>query len=556
MEKSSEVELVGFGPRSSAETESRALLWADILVGYAFFEMQNYLTDVWKLDLTHAAGILNVWTGLSMVLPAFFLFLVDERLGNFTMLVISSIAYTVGIAFVTMSTPPVLANRTGTCKQYEPECIGHTQKVLFYIGMASVAVGIAGNLISVHPFREEQEDKSNSNPTIDFLKLPAFTLVVLTPVIGAIALPYIKPWSLRFGIPAICTAVATFIFLSGWRTYDKVKPQGSPVSNVCRVFVASAYKRSKPFPLNSRDLYRKDDESFSRTRFLRCLERAAIILPGEDQKKDKWRLCSVSEVEEAKIAVRMIPMWLTFIICGIVSSVANTYFVEQANNMNRKVGKWKVPLQVLLLLNKWAKVWFGVTANRTLKKYKQYAAPIGIAMAMVFSVLCCITAAKVETRRLNVIRRHGLLDKPDDPIPMSIFWLLFQFILQAGLEAYLEKGVAAFYKDQAPDSMETYIEHFTNAVSGLGFMCSVLSVYVVGKISERGGKPNWFQPTLNMSRLDRYYWVLAALSSANLLVFILVASMYRYKNREAGDDEYAVDTGVAAALSGINENDD
>ncbi|KAK4396140.1 protein NRT1/ PTR FAMILY 5.5 [Sesamum angolense] len=525
MEKSSEVELVGFGYVYGAPTpflassffcRDGALLWADILVGYAFFEMQNYLTDVWKLDLTHAAGILNVWTGLSMVLPAFFLFLVDERLGNFTMLVISSIAYTVGIAFVTMSTPPVLANRTGTCKQYEPECIGHTQKVLFYIGMASVAVGIAGNLISVHPFREEQDDKSNSNPTIDFLKLPAFTLVVLTPVIGAIALPYIKPWSLRFGIPAIYP---------------------------------------NHFPLNSRDLYRKDDESFSRTRFLRCLERAAIILPGEDQKKNRWRLCLVSEVEEAKIAVRMIPMWLTFIICGIVSSVANTYFVEQANNMNRKVGKWKVPLQVLLLLNKWAKVWFGVTANRTLKKYKQYASPIGIAMAMVFSVLCCITAAKVETRRLNVIGRHGLLDKPDDPIPMTIFWLLFQFILQGGLEAYLEKGVAAFYKDQAPDSMETYIEHFTNAVSGLGFMCSVLSVYVVGKISERGGKPNWFQPTLNRSRLDRYYWVLAALSSANLLVFILVASMYRYKNREAGD-EYAVDTGVAAALSGINENDD
>ncbi|XP_011094983.1 protein NRT1/ PTR FAMILY 5.5 [Sesamum indicum] len=535
-----------------------ALLWADILVGYAFFEMQNYLTDVWKLDLTHAAGILNIWTGLSMVLPAFFLFLVDARLGNFTMLVISSIAYTVGIAFVTMSTPPVLANRTGTCKQYQPECIGHTQKVLFYVGMASVAVGIAGNLVSVHPFREEQENKSNSNPTIDFLKIPGFILVVLIPVIGAIALPYIKPWSLRFGIPAICTAVATFLFLSGWRAYDKAKPQGSPVSNVCRVFVASAYKRSKPFPLDSRDLYRKDNESFSRTRFLRCLERAAIILPDvsrEDQENDKWRLCSVSQVEEAKIAVRMVPMWLTFIICGIVSSVANTYFVEQANKMNRKVGKWKVPLQVLLLLNKWAKVWFGVSANRSLKKYKQYAAPIGIAIAMVFSVLCCITAARVETRRLNVIRRHGLLDKPDDEIPMSIFWLLFQFVLQAGLEAFLEKGVAAFYKDQAPDSMETYIEHFTYAVSGLGFMCSVLTVYVVGKISERGGKPNWFQPTLNMSRLDRYYWVLAALSSVNLLVFILVASMYRYKNREAGDD-YAVDTGESAAPSGINQNDD
>ncbi|KAL0451043.1 UNVERIFIED_CONTAM: hypothetical protein Slati_1660700 [Sesamum latifolium] len=55
-----------------------------------------------------------------------------------------------------------------------------------------------------------------------------------------------------------------------------------------------------------------------------------------------------------------------------------------------------------------------------------------------------------------------------------------------------------------------------------------------------------------MSRLDRYYWVLAGLSSVNLLVFILVAWSYRYKDREAGDD-YAVDRGESAARI---QNDD
>ncbi|KAL8039207.1 hypothetical protein ABFX02_10G019800 [Erythranthe guttata] len=543
------------------------LLWADILVAYAFFVMQSYLTDVWKLSFTHAAGILNFWNGISMVLPVFFLFLVDAFIGNFTMLVISSTAYTLGISFVAMSTPPVLANSTGTCKQYEPQCIGHTQKALFYTGMALLTVGIAGNLVSVHSLLEEQQDKpdNHTNSTRNCLKLPGFTLMVLIPLVGAIALPYIKPWDIRFGIPAILTLIATLLFFTGSFTYDKEQPKGSPITSVCRVFVAFFSKISESFPLKSSQLYRVNGvDSFSRTRFLRCLEKAAIVLPDvstEDQVK-KWRLSSVSEVEDAKIAVRMVPMWITFIVCGIVSSIGNTYFIEQSKNMNRKIGVWKVPTQILLLLFGWGKLFFGLLASWFLKKSKTYGPSIGIAVAMTFSILCCITAARIEKKRMGVITRHGLVDKPDEDIPMSVYWLLFQFFLLSGLDSFFEKSVAAFYKCQSPECMKKYLEYFTKGVFGLGYMCSVLSVYVVGKVSERGGKRNWFQFTLNRSRLDRYYWVLAGLGSVNLVFFVVVASCYRYKNRNAAEDDVAeeeVELGVVAAVvsvvSGQNEED-
>ncbi|KAK4481015.1 hypothetical protein RD792_011883 [Penstemon davidsonii] len=486
------------------------------------------------------------------------------------MLVLSSISYTLGI----VSTPPALANSTGTCKEYEPNCIGHTQRVLFYIGMALVAVGMCGNSISVKPFLVEQNYDMKLR---SIRQLPGFILVVLIPIVGAIALPYIKPWSLRFGIPAICTAFATLLFLSGWCVYEKKPPKGSPLSNVCRVFVAFAFNICKPYPLDANHLYRREgdeDQTFKRTRFLRyvwslgvfprpdlgknfptirlgtyfvyesnfllcssirCLEKAAIVTNPEDPERNKWKLCSVAEVEEAKIAVRMVPMWMTFIICGIVSSIGNTYFLEQANHMNRKIGKWNVPLPILLLLFKWAKFLFNMSATKFISKSKEYRPPKGIAVAMIFSILCCITAARMERWRLHIIRSHDLLDKPDEDIPMRIYWLLFQFFLLAGLDSYFEKSVVAFYDVQSPESMKNYLEYLTKAVTGLGFMCSVLSVYVVGKISERGGRPNWFQFTLNRSRLDRYYWVLAGLSSVNLVVFILVASFYRYKKPEARD---------------------
>lgn len=171
-----------------------------------------------------------------------------------------------------MSTPPVLANSTDTCKEYEPQCIGHTQKVLFYMGLALVAVGMSGNLVSVKSFLNQQiEDSGGNNGRKDCLRIPGFILIALIPVIGAIALPYIKPWSIRFGIPAICTVVAMLLFFSGWGDYTRPGPGGSPLTNVCRVFVASISKISLPFPLDARDLHNENDQEPRRFTHTRCL---------------------------------------------------------------------------------------------------------------------------------------------------------------------------------------------------------------------------------------------------------------------------------------------
>ncbi|XP_057808091.1 protein NRT1/ PTR FAMILY 5.5-like isoform X2 [Salvia miltiorrhiza] len=456
-----------------------------------------------------------------------------------------------GIGLVTMSTPPVLANVTGTCNDYNPKCIHRAQKVLFFIAMALIAVGAAGNLVSVKPFLDEQRNDNELDSTNagvrEICKLPAFVVVAIVPIVGAVALPYVKPWSLRFGIPAICTAAAMFLFLSGvflrgsW-AYKEMKPQGSPITSVCRVFFAAACKISLPFPDDHQYLYKENggNEGFSHTRILRCMEKAAIIPPNTSPEtaSKSWRLCSISEVEDAKIAVRMLPISTTFIVVGIVSSFGNTYFIEQANRMNRRVGKWNVPLQVLLLLSQWAKhLLFASNARRLIKSHRKYGPAIGMGMAMIFSILCCITAAKMELRRLGVIEKHGLLEKPDSKIPMSVFLLLFQFFLLAGLDTFFEMSVAEFYKDQSPKCMSNYLSHFAKGVSGLGFMSSVLSVYVVGKVSEAGGGKSWFQSTLNKSRLDRYYWVLAGLGCVNLVVFVLVACCYRYRTPEEADGD-------------------
>jgi peptide/histidine transporter 3/4 len=149
---------------------------------------------------------------------------------------------------------------------------------------------------------------------------------------------------------------------------------------------------------------------------------------------------------------------------------------------------------------------------------------------MLFSILCCILAAGVEISRLDVIRRHGLLDKPNDKIPMSMFVLLPQYLLLGAIDGISNSSIEQFFTNQAPESMGCYSQIFSHALIGAGTVGNVLSVYVVSKVSERVGGKSWFQDTLNKSRLDNYYWTLAVLSFINLVLHISVALWYKYKD--------------------------
>lgn len=68
------------------------LVWAQIVLGYAIWMLMVYLTDVWKLTITHAAGIINAQRGLICALPIVMQTIVDTLAGNYWMLTFSSFA--------------------------------------------------------------------------------------------------------------------------------------------------------------------------------------------------------------------------------------------------------------------------------------------------------------------------------------------------------------------------------------------------------------------------------------------------------------------------------
>ncbi|XP_074365147.1 protein NRT1/ PTR FAMILY 5.5-like [Apium graveolens] len=469
------------------------ILAADLFREIIMWVMQTYLTNAWKLSVTHAAGIINVWNGVACFLYIPLAFFADSIIGNFYTLLFSCIIDTIGLVFLTMSTP--LFNM-GQCNKYEPECIGPTQKTLFYISLALIALGM-GRRVSLRPFFQEQEEKQQEEVTNSDTKIAFFScslgqqlgclVVVVATIIGGSVLQFIKSWSIKFGLTALFSLVALLVFLSGlfWHPYIRKGPQGSPLTTIIRVFVAAIYKMSKRIPEdhnNAKNLYMSDD-SVQLTGSLRFLDKAAIILPipeEEQQKKHKWHLCSVREVEDAKTCLEMAPLWIPFILCGLVFSLGNTYFIEQADNMSQKLGRLKVSVIIFRIIFKLFSSGAGFVSGRIYSivkgwlpvKYKKKFPFFGIAFALITSILCCNTAALVENRRLKLIRSIPELLEDDPPknikIPMTMFLLVPQYIFLGVFSGISTTCFTELFNSRYPPCMYKYLEYLLIGIPGIG----------------------------------------------------------------------------------------
>ena len=82
------------------------------------------------------------------------------------------------------------------------------------------------------------------------------------------------------------------------------------------------------------------------------LDKAAVILWNErDGSNDPWRLCTVTQIEELKILLRMFPIWATGIVFFTVCAQNSSMFIEQGMALNNQIGSFKIPPATLSSLD-------------------------------------------------------------------------------------------------------------------------------------------------------------------------------------------------------------
>ncbi|KAI8545574.1 hypothetical protein RHMOL_Rhmol07G0049900 [Rhododendron molle] len=98
-------------------------------------------------------------------------------------------------------------------------------------------------------------------------------------------------------------------------------------------------------------------------------------------------------------------------------------------------------------------------------------------------------------------------------------------------------GQLEFFNAQVPDGLKSFGSALCMTSISLGKYVSSLLVSIVMKISTRDEMPGWIPGNLNSGHLDNFYFLLAALTTADLVVYIICAKWYKYIKFEGINSE-------------------
>ncbi|XP_004246394.1 protein NRT1/ PTR FAMILY 5.6-like [Solanum lycopersicum] len=497
-----------------------------------------YLTKVIHQDLKTAAKSVNYWTGVTTLMPLLGGFVADAYLGRFYTVLASTIVYLLGLVLLTMSSVVPSLKPCGNDLCEEPRQV---HVVVFFFAIYLISVGTGGHKPSLESFGADQFDDDHpqeKRKKMSFFNWWSFGLCAGV-LLGVTLIVYVQDhvsWAVADVILSLVMATSLLIFCVGRRFYRYRKVIESPLTTMIQVVVAAIKKRNLAYPSSPAYLHETQKSETNRRRLchtkgLEFLDKAAIFDEAIDEKQNPWKLATVTKVEELKLVINMIPIWLTTLPFGICIAQSSTFFIKQSATLNRKITHdFMIPPASMYALGA-----IGMIA--TVIVYDKILVPLlrratgnergisilqRIGIGMILSVASMIVAALVERKRLNIVQVKGSMS-------MSVFWLAPQFLIVGIGDGFALVGLQEYFYDQVPDTMRSLGIAFYLSVIGAANFLSSLLITIVDHVTEKGGK-SWFGKDLNSSRLDYFYYLLATITAVNLFIYVIVARSYSYKN--------------------------
>lgn len=264
----------------------------------------------------------------------------------------------------------------------------------------------------------------------------------------------------------------------------------------------------------------------------RCLDKA--LLPGEGGGEP----CNRKDVEDAMALVRLIPIWITSVVSTIPYAQYSTFFTKQGVTVDRKLlPGFEIPpasfqsfigVSILISVPTYERVFLPLARYITKKPY-------GITMlqrigaGMVLSSFNMVVAALVETKRLEMAKEYGLVDRPEATVPMSIWWFVPQYLLLGMIDVFSLVGTQEFFYDQVPTELRSIGLALSLSAMGLSSFLSGFLITVINWVTGKDGGDSWFNTNLNRAHLDYFYWLLAAFTAVGFLAFLFISRLYVYR---------------------------
>lgn len=122
------------------------------------------------------------------------------------------------------------------------------------------------------------------------------------------------------------------------------------------------------------------------------------------------------------------------------------------------------------------------------------------------------------------------MDSPA-PVPMSIFWLVFQFFVGV-VDVTSFVGLLEFFYSEASTGMKSIGSSLFYCMLGVAAWLLTLLIDLVNRVTRDGGRKQGCldRANLNRSKLDSFYWLVCVIEVLSFLGYLFWARRYVYRN--------------------------
>lgn len=502
----------------------------------------TYLTDIVDMSNSSAAKTVNSWCGFTSMLPLLVAPLADSYWDRYSTILASSFLYIVGLVAVTS---------TALARAWSPSNSKISSSFLFW-SLCLISLGQGGYNPSLQAFGTDQLDNDEELPsdtadqksTKKSLFFQWWYFGVCTgSLLGVTLMAYIQDtfgWVLGFAIPTIAMIVSIAFFSCGSRIYAYRAGGNLNVKLFQRLTQAIKARTSKL--LSSRITLSDDNSNVVELE----LQEKPLCPSNLVSRKDLDENPSTEAyvLQNLRIIIRLLPIWTMLLMFAVIFQQPATFFTKQGMTMKRNIGsKFKIPpatlqsaitLSIILLMPLYDKIL--IPATRLIARdEKGITVMQRMGVGMFLSIIAMVIAAVVETKRLKMSKKMGILNMESETVNLSIFWLLPQYILLGISDIFTVIGMQEFFYNEVPVKMRTMGFALYTSVFGVGSFLSALLISLIELFTSSRDRKGWFSDNMRETGLDKYYWLLAIASAVSLLLYIVLCKCF--KSRSDFEDE-------------------
>ncbi|XP_060167547.1 protein NRT1/ PTR FAMILY 4.3 [Lycium barbarum] len=508
----------------------------------------TYVINEMHFSLSESANIVTNFIGTIFILALLGGYLSDSYLGSFwTILIFGFIELSGFILLSVQAHMPQLKPPKCNMLTDGDQCVEAKgfKALIFFVALYLVALGsgcVKPNMIS-HGADQFNQDNPKQSKQLSRYFNAAYFAFSMGELIALTVLVYVQTntgMDVGFGVSAAAMALGLISLVCGTLFYRNKPPQGSILTPIAQVLVAAFLNRKRVSPSDAHMLHGTHTTKapnanptilLLHTNRFRFLDKACIKMQDGNTTKEisRWRLCTVTQVEQVKILISVIPIFACTIIFNTILAQLQTFSVQQGSAMNTKLTKnfnippaslQSIPYIMLIFIVPLYDT-FLVPFARKFTGHDSGITPLQrIGVGLFVATFSMVSAALMENRR-----RIAAVESNET---LSIFWITPQFLIFGISEMFTAVGlIEFFYKQSLKGSMQSFLTAITYCSYSFGFYLSSLLVSLVNKITSNSSRGGWLSDNnLNKDRLDLFYWLLAVLSFLNFLNYLFWAKWY------------------------------